>query len=198
MKSVRQLILIALFTALIAVLAQIAVPLPFSPVPVTGQLIAVFLAGTLLGGKGAFLAVLAYLLLGAAGAPVFSMGRGGIFILLGPTGGYLWGFLPAAFVSGSLQKGTPGLTRTAAAMALGLGCAYLPGTLQLSLIMGYSAGQAFLAGVVPFIPVELIKVALAAALGTRIKRSLHRSGLLQPPFENEKLLKPDIQQHRAE
>jgi biotin transport system substrate-specific component len=179
---VRQLVLIALFTALIAVLAQAAVPLPFSPVPVTGQLIAVLLAGTLLGGKGAFLTVLSYLLLGATGAPVFSMGRGGLFILLGPTGGYLWGFLPAAYFSGKLQEGgsTPGLGRTAAAMTLGLGCIYLLGTLQLSLIMGYSAGQAFLAGVAPFIPVDIIKIALAAALGARVRKSLRQSGLLPP------------------
>ena len=181
--TLRQLVLIALFTALIAVLAQAAVPLPFSPVPVTGQLIAVLLAGTLLGGKGAFLAVLSYLLLGAAGAPVFSMGRGGLFILLGPTGGYLWGFLPAAYFSGRLQESelAPGWPRTAAAMTLGLLCIYLPGMIQLSLIMGYSAVQAFLAGVAPFIPVDILKIALAATLGIRVRKSLRQNGLLPPP-----------------
>jgi len=63
--------------------------------------------------------------------------------------------------------------------------------------MGYSAGQAFLAGVVPFIPVDLIKVALATALGTQIKRSLFKSGLLQPLFENDNLLKPAMKQART-
>lgn len=182
----RQLVMISLFTALIAVMAQVAVPLPFSPVPITGQLIAVLLAGTLLGGKGASLAVLAYLLLGAAGAPVFSMGRGGLFILLGPTGGYLWGFLPAAYFSGRLQESEhePGWTRTSAAMILGLLCIYLLGTIQLSLIMSYSALQGFLAGVAPFILVDMIKIALAAALGAKVRKSLRLSGLL-PPLQNK-------------
>ena len=186
--QLRQLILVSLFTALIAVLAQVAVPLPFSPVPVTGQLMAVLLAGTLLGGKGAFLAVLAYLLLGAAGAPVFSAGRGGLFILLGPTGGYLWGFLPAAYLSGRLQEGSssPGPVRMLAAMTLGLSFVYLMGMLQLALVMGYSAGQAFLAGVAPFIPADIMKIALAAVLGARIRKSLLQNSLLPHSSRNGK------------
>ncbi len=177
---IRQLTVVGLFTALIAVMAQVAVPLPFSPVPVTAQLIGVLLAGALLGPRGGFLAVLAYLLLGASGAPVFAFGKGGLFVLLGPTGGYLWGFLPAAYFAGRLIEGalSPGLLRTAAAVLFALGCTYLAGALQLSLVMGYSAGQAILAGVLPFIPMDLMKAVVAAALAVRVKRSLRKSGFL--------------------
>ncbi len=178
---IQRLTAIAIFTTLITVLAQVAVPLPFSPVPVTGQLIGILLAGTVLGGKGAFLAALAYLLLGAAGAPVFSMARGGLFMLMGPTGGYLWGFLPAAYLSGRLQEGTPGpgIIHTVAAMFFGLGCVYLWGALQLSFVAGYSPVQSFLVGIAPFIPVDIAKAVLAAALGAKLKKSLRSAGLQQ-------------------
>ena len=172
--SLRELNRIALVTALIAVLARLSIPLPFSPVPVTGQLIAVSLAGLLLGGKNGFLAVLAYLLLGAAGAPVFSFGLGGPGILFGPSGGYLWGFLPGVFACGKMieMKQNPGFIYTSAAILACLGCAYLAGTLQLALVMGYNLTEALLAGVLPFLPADLAKIALAAAAGTRVKKSL--------------------------
>ena len=102
--SLRELNRIALITALIAVLARLSIPLPFSPVPVTGQLIGIFLAGLLLGGRNGFLAVLAYLLLGAAGAPVFSYGLGGPAVLFGPSGGYLWVSFPAFSSAASCWK----------------------------------------------------------------------------------------------
>jgi biotin transport system substrate-specific component len=182
--AVRRLTLIAFFTALIAILAQLAVPLPFSPVPVTGQLLGVFLAGTLLGGRDGCLAILAYLLLGAAGAPVFSLGRGGLMMLFGPTGGYLWGFLPGVYLSGRLQEGNqrpgaPGLLTTAGATLFFLGCIYLCGAIQLSLVTGYSASEAILAGVLPFIPLDVAKAFIAAVLGARVKKIMHAGGLLQ-------------------
>lgn len=179
---IQRLASIGLFTALFAVLAQIAIPLPISPVPVTGQLIGIFLAGTILGGKGAFLAVLAYLMLGAAGLPVFSMARGGLVMLAGPTGGYLWGFLPAAFISGKLQETPykPSFLRTTGAGLLGLSFIYLWGALQLGLITGYTPMQVFLTGVAPFMPLDIAKVIMAAALGAKIKRKLRQSGLNTP------------------
>ena len=182
--AVRRLTLIAFFTALIAILAQLAIPLPFSPVPLTGQLIGVFLAGTLLGGRDGCLAILAYLLLGAAGAPVFSLGRGGLAMLLGPTGGYLWGFLPGVYLSGRIQEGKQppcvrGLLAAAGGAFFTLGCTYLGGAIQLSLVTGYSAGEAILAGVLPFIPLDLAKAAIAAVLGARVKKSMHATGALQ-------------------
>ena len=178
--SLRELNRIALITALIAVLARLSIPLPFSPVPVTGQLIGIFLAGLLLGGKNGFLAVLAYLLLGAAGAPVFSYGLGGPGVLFGPSGGYLWGFLPGVYLCGRLleNQDLPGFARSAAAMLACLGCTYLVGTAQLALVMGYSTAEALLAGVLPFFPADLAKIAFAATVGARLKKAVAPDKLL--------------------
>lgn len=174
----RQLTLIALFPALLALLAQVSIPLPFSPVPVTGQVVGIFLAAVLLGGRGAFLAVLAYLLLGAAGAPVFALGRGGLAVLLGPTGGYLLGFLPGAYLGGRILEGQarPGSLRTAAAMALCLLCTYLPGTIQLSLVMGLTLPQALLAGALPYLPLDLAKMGLVMAVAPALRAALIKTG----------------------
>ncbi len=169
----------ALFTALIAILAQIAVPLPFSPVPFTGQVIGILLAGLLLGRRAAVLAVTAYLLLGASGAPVFSLARGGLYMLTGPTGGYLWGFVPAVYITASIIKDNElsSIYRTALAMISALAIIYICGAAQLSLIMGYSAGQALLVGVIPFLPLDLFKAALAIFLGRQIHITLRRNKL---------------------
>lgn len=172
--TLPKLTISALFTALIAVLAQIAVPLPFSPVPLTGQVIGILLAGALLGSRAGVLAVVAYLMLGAAGAPVFSMGRGGFYMLSGPTGGYLWGFIPAVYIAGLIMEKTeaPSMYRTAAAMLAALGLIYLCGALQLGLIMRYNLWQTLLTGVIPFLPLDLIKVFIAAILAGQVKKSL--------------------------
>lgn len=175
----RKLTLSALFTALIAVLAQVAIPLPFSPVPLTGQVIGVMLAGALLGSRAGTLAVTAYLLLGAAGAPVFSLGRGGFYMLTGPTGGYLWGFIPAVYIAGQIIERVkePKIFRIAAAMFTALGFIYLLGALQLGLIMRYTPWQTLLTGVIPFLPLDLLKTALAAFLAIQIKKSLQQNQL---------------------
>jgi biotin transport system substrate-specific component len=175
----QKLTLSALFTALIAVLAQIAVPLPFSPVPLTGQVIGVMLAGALLGSRAGTLSITAYLLLGAAGVPVFSMGRGGFYMISGPTGGYLWGFIPAVYFAGLIMEKVenPSVYRTAAAMLTALSFIYLGGALQLGLIMRYNLWQTLLAGVIPFLPLDLLKAFLAAFLARLIKKSLQLNQL---------------------
>jgi biotin transport system substrate-specific component len=179
---VRQLALAAFFAALIALLAQIAIPLPFSPVPLTGQLLGIFLAAALLGGRAGALAVLAYVLLGAAGAPVFHAGRGGLALLLGPTGGYLLGFIAGTYLAGRLLERHPqsGMLRTAAALAACLGATYLLGTLQLALVLGLSWPRALLLGIAPYLPLDLAKLLIAAGLSVRLRRILHRHGLLLP------------------
>ncbi len=184
--SLQELNRIALTTALIAILARLSIPLPFSPVPITGQLIGVFLAALLLGGKNAFIALLAYLMLGAAGMPIFSYGLGGPGVLFGPSGGYLWGFLPGVYFCSKLleKQNTPGCTRTAAAMLCCLGCTYLAGAVQLSLVMGYSTAQALIAGVLPFLPADLGKIAITAAAGSRIRKSISPAAVLSSPHRS--------------
>lgn len=177
--SIRKLTLSALFTGLIALLAQVAIPLPFSPVPLTGQVIGVMLAAAILGSRAGLLAVSAYILLGAAGAPVFSLARGGIYMLTGPTGGYLWGFIPAVYFAGLIieKENTPSYYRYASAMLLAIGLIYLFGSLQLGLIMRFNFWQVLLTGVIPFLPFDLLKALLAAFLAKKIVLSLHRQKL---------------------
>ncbi len=183
--TTAQLALSAFFVALIAVLAQVAVPLPFSPVPFTGQVIGVFLTGILLPKRAALLTILAYLLIGAAGIPVFSMARGGLYMLTGPSGGYLFGFIPAVLVISLLLKNTeyPSFRQLLAAMLPALGFIYLTGTLQLGFLMQFSIKQALLAGVVPFILFDLVKMVIAALLGRQIKKSLLAGRLDQDRYQ---------------
>jgi biotin transport system substrate-specific component len=183
MKSYRSttahLTLSAFFVALIAVLAQIAVILPFSPVPVTGQVIGVLLTGALLPRRAALLTIISYLLLGAAGMPVFSMARGGFHMLTGPSGGYLLGFLPAVLIMSILlrNKPQPSLLQLVTAMIPALGLIYLVGALQLGLLMQFNIKQAFLAGVAPFILFDLAKILISAPLSRQVNKSL-RAGKL--------------------
>ncbi len=169
----------AIFTALIAILAQFAVPLPLSPVPVTGQTIGVILAALLLDKRTATISVLAYLLLGAAGAPVFSLARGGLYMIAGPTGGYLWGFLPAVYLASMISGSSLeySIRKAALGAIAAIAVIYFCGSLQLALIMGYSPLQVVLVGVLPFLAADLIKIGLAVFLGLQIYKSLERNKL---------------------
>lgn len=150
---------------LIGFCAQLAVWLPFSPVPVTGQTFAVLLTGVLLGARRGSLCVLAYLLQGAAGLPVFASARAGLAVLLGPTGGYLIGFIAAAWLTGYLaQKGWDRKAGTTVlAMALGNAVIYAFGVLWLGLFTG-SIKAAAAAGVYPFVIADCFKIAVAAVI----------------------------------
>ena len=134
------------------------------PVPFTMQTFAVLLVGALFGPKMGSLSVGLYLLEGLAGWPVFSHWRSGFHMLLGPTGGYLVGFLIAAYVTGFLaQKGWDrGFFSTFLAMFAGNVIIYTIGILQLSFLFGVR--QALVVGLYPFIAGAVIKIALAAAL----------------------------------
>lgn len=145
----------------IALSAQVAIPLPFSPVPVTGQTLAVPLIGALLGSRRGGLSLLAYLAEGALGLPVFAGGTAGLARLMGPTGGYLVGFVPAAFLTGLLaERGWDRQVRTTLlAMFLGNVAIYALGLLWLARFVG---GERVLAsGLLPFIPGDLLKLILA-------------------------------------
>ena len=95
-------IMAALFAGITAVCAQIAFPVPFSPVPFTGQTLAVALAATVLGAKYGVLSMILYILLGAVGVRVFAEFSGGLHVLAGPTGGFIFGFIIAAYVIGKM------------------------------------------------------------------------------------------------
>ena len=149
---------------LVALSAQVAIPLPFSPVPISAQTLAVLLIGALLGSRRGGLCLVTYVLEGAAGLPVFAGGRGGVVHLLGPTGGYLVGFIAVAFTIGLLaERGWDRrVSTTLLMMLLGNALIYVFGLPWLARFVG---GERVLAlGLLPFIPGDLLKLTLSAAL----------------------------------
>ena len=160
----RDLLLISGFGAVTALSAQIAFYI--GPVPITGQTFAVLLAGALLGSKRGALSQLTYLGLGVMGAPIFAGWMGGPAVLMGPTGGYLIGFVPAAFVVGLLaERGWDRRTWSMAlAMLIGNSVIYVFGLSWLSIWLGHFASKSSVlaTGLYPFIPGDLVKVVLAA------------------------------------
>jgi biotin transport system substrate-specific component len=159
----RRLLGIAIGTLAVAAAAQVAVPVPLSPVPMTLQPLAVLAVGGLLSAGGGVAALVAYLSLGALGLPVFAGGSGGALHLLGPTGGYLLAFPVAAGLTGGLIGARGGVLRTLGACALGMVMIHLGGVTQLALLGG-NVTTAFRVGFVPFLTGDLLKVGLAAAV----------------------------------
>jgi biotin transport system substrate-specific component len=154
---------IALFAAFTALTARVTLPLPFTPVPVTLQVMAVLLAGLVLGPRGGAISQLVYLAAVAAGLPLDARGLGPA-ALLGPTAGYLTGFAPAAFVAGWLAGRVRDVWvgRFVAAL-VGVAVIYACGLAWLALSVG-SLGAAWTLGAAPFILVDLGKALVAAAV----------------------------------
>ena len=166
--TTRELTVAALFTALTAAAALVAVPL--GSVPFTLQVLVVLLAGMVLGPRLGALSMTAYLLLGLI-APVYAGGASGLGVLLGPTGGYLWGFVPAAAVAGVIASGAGTPARYVAAGLAGLVPIYALGTLWLGVQLHLDAWTALATGLAPFVWIDLVK-AFAAALVARALVSL--------------------------
>ncbi len=179
----RDIILVGVFAALIAVCSWISIP---GPVPFTLQTFAVFLAVALLGGKRGILCVLVYLLLGLIGVPVFAGFGAGPGKLLGLTGGYLLGFLPCAGVMWAMEGAVNGkaaknrIVRAlllALSMLAGLLVCYAFGTAWFVQVYAKTKGAITVAGalsmcVFPFLPFDLLKIALAVVLTDRLRRFL--------------------------
>jgi biotin transport system substrate-specific component len=147
---------------LVVAMSQLVIPLPWTPVPITGQTFAVLIVGATLGSRLGSYSLALYLMEGIAGLPVFAGGSGGIGHLLGPTGGYMVGFVLAAGVVGWLaERGwdrRPG--KALLAFLLGELAIYLPGVLWLAFYVG--SNRALMAGFWPYLPGDAIKVVLAA------------------------------------
>lgn len=167
--TTRELATAALFTAILAASAFVAIPV--GSVPFTLQVYVVLLAGMALGPRLGVLSVLAYLVLGLV-APVYAGGASGLGTLFGPTGGYLFGFVGAALVSGLIAgTGERRLRRLLIAGLGGLVPIYVLGPVWLALQLDLTMGAAVLAGVVPFVWLDVLK-AVAAGLTARALVSL--------------------------
>lgn len=171
-EVVRNLARAALFAALTGGLAYVSFSIPFSPVPVTLQVLGVFLTGAFLGATWGGVAMVLYLLAGAIGLPVFAGGTAGVGSLLGPHGGYLWGFALGAVVVGAVAAGgfkppEPGrvsVPRLVAALVAGALVVYAAGALQLVVVAGLSVPKAVATGVLVFVPGEILKMAAAVGI----------------------------------
>jgi len=146
----------------IALSAQIAFNVPFSPVPITGQTFAVILTGSILGSRRGSLAVIAYLLEGISGLPVFAQAQFGLIHLFGPTGGYLLGFVPAAFICGLLAEFGWGKTifSVLGMMTVGTLVTFICGLSWLKIFFGNN--NVLVIGFYPYVSGAVIKIALAA------------------------------------
>ncbi len=162
----RDTLLVIGFSIFLALCALASFYIPFTPVPVTLQTLAVLLTGAALGSKRGGLAMIAYLAEGAAGLPVFAGGTGGFIHLVGFTGGYLWSYPIAAFVVGLLcERGLDRRIFTSVfAMLPGSLIIYAVGVSWLAIVLHISFTKAFMLGMLPFIPGDLLKIAIAAAL----------------------------------
>ncbi len=171
--SVQSIAYIALFIAIIAICSWISIPFT---VPLTLQIFAIFTAIGLLGTKRSFFCILAYLLLGLVGVPVFSGFRGGFAVLFGNTGGYIVGFLLSCLVSGPLIKKSKGnIIKMIASMVLGLFVCYIFGTAWFVCLYNLNTGSigiisALSICVFPFIIPDIIKITLAALLTKRLSK----------------------------
>lgn len=170
---------VALMAAFTAVAAQIAIPL--EPVPFTLQVLAVVLTGLLLGPRYGALAMAIYLLVGAIGVPVFAGFRGGLGILLGDTGGYLLAYPLAAALAGMAANTVVNAPRRRGLVvgflwgSLALAVIYALGATWLSVLAGLSPSAALIAGVLPFVVFDLIKVGLANLVAVAVAPAIATS-----------------------
>lgn len=162
------------FTVLMCFSAFIKIPLPFTPVPVTLQNLVVVLAGAVLGPSLGVASVAAYLLLGLSGTPLFANSGAGMTYLFGPTGGYLWGFLLAAWVIGTLthSRKITSMFVMGIIMAIGMLLIYAAGALWLSIGFRWPWDKIFFLGVMPFLGVDMAKVLIASVVYRRLKAGI--------------------------
>lgn len=166
-KSLTRNVLLVMATSLLLALsAQIALPLPFSPVPVTFQTFVVLAAGAVLGSRLGALSVLVYLTEGMIGLPFFAKGAAGLAYLRGVTGGYLIGFVAAAFIVGLLVERGFGRKVSTAMVAMGIGnvVLYVFGIAWLQMILNITTTKALFLGLYPFIAGDLYKIGIGTLL----------------------------------
>ena len=170
-SNIRMQVLCALFAAFCTVCSQLTIPI--QPVPITLRTFAVLLAGGFLGSRYGLMSIVIYLLLGAAGVPVFSMMRSGVSVIAGPAGGFIIGFAVMAFVTGLISEkyGYSFKTMLIASVCGTLGC-YILGIAWFIFLTGTGVWSAFLLCMFPFLPGDLAKILLASFLVSKYRGRL--------------------------
>ena len=176
-SDIRSMTVIALMTAVTCILAPISLVIPVSPVPISLGTFAVFLTAYVLGIRKGLVSILLYVLLGIIGLPVFSNYSGGLVKVAGPTGGYLLAYFLMIPITGWFIEKYTRRGFHLAGMLVALAVCYLFGTAWLSWQAGMGFQAALAAGVIPFIPGDLAKIAIVLAAGPEIRKRLRLAGL---------------------
>jgi len=167
---IKDLCMMAVFTAILAVMAQIIIPMPYG-VPMTLQTLAILLAGIMLGSKRGTISTLVYVLLGAVGAPVFAGFTGGLGIVFGPTGGFILSFPLLAFAAGYGAEKNNKLWLWGGIIA-GVMINYLCGLIYFSIYTSNDFITSFTVCVLVFIPTDIIKILIAGLFGVKVRKLL--------------------------
>lgn len=167
-------------TAVMAAVTCVLGPMSISigPIPISFTNLAIYLSLYLLGWKRGSVSFLVYLLIGMVGMPVFSGYSGGFGKLFGPTGGYILGFLPMAVIAGWIIDHSRSRLAHMGGMILGTAVCYALGTAWFCVQAGYTVGAALGLCVIPFVPVDLVKMVIAMMLGSVVRDRLEKAGLL--------------------
>lgn len=175
MGRTRTLTYIALATAIICVLGPLSLSIPISPVPISLTIFAIYIAVYSLNMKWAIVSTLLYIFIGLIGLPVFSGFSGGPGKLFGPTGGYIFGYIFVALFTGLfVDKWESKKYMHIIGMVIGVAICYMFGTIWLARVAGMDFNAALAAGVIPFIPADIVKMILAVIAGSALRKALRR------------------------
>lgn len=179
--TVKEVTLIGIFTAITVIFAQISIPIPFSPVPITLSIFGVFMTALILGSKCGTLSQLIYVLLGLCGLPVFSGFHGGIDVIAGPKGGYILSYPVMVLVVGLMleKKKQVSITDMIGMLVIGLIICYSIGATWLAIAIKADAAKAIAVGIAPFLPLDILKVVVAAVVGHQVRSTLLKANLLR-------------------
>lgn len=174
--SIKLMVQIALVTTVICVLAPLSIPLPFSPVPISLTILAIYFGLYAIGWKWGTVACLLYIILGLIGVPVFSGFSSGPGKLFGPTGGYIFGFIFVSIIAGiCIDKFEKKIWLHVVGMVIGVIVCYAFGTAWFMVVMdGYTLSAALAACVIPFIPADIVKMIIAVIAGPQIRKGIKK------------------------
>ena len=169
--SIKEMTIVGMCAALMAIFSQLSIPLPFTSVPVTLQVFGLVILAIIVGAKVGTLSLIVYVIIGAIGLPVFANFHSGFGIIVGPTGGYIIGFVIMAFLIG-LASSKENKIILFSVSYIGVLIDLILGTIQLKIVTGMTLNAALIAGLYPFIFKDLITVSIAVLIGLRVKKSV--------------------------
>ena len=176
---ISRIVSISLMTAILCIVSPFAVAVPISPVPISLSTFAIYLTIIILGGKDAVTSVALYVILGFIGLPVFTGFSGGAAKIMGPTGGYIIGYIFLTLVSTLVIDEKAKYFKMFLGLAFGTIVLYIFGTLWLAKESNMSFKAALLAGVLPFVVGDIIKIILSILIGVKVRERLLKSGIIK-------------------